>query len=77
VFGVDGISLIYIILTSILIPICVLISFTSIKYLIKEYLICLLLLEELLLGVFSVTDLVLFYVLFEGILIPMFLLIGI
>lgn len=77
VFGIDGISIFFIILTALLIPICVLISWSSIKYLIKEFLLCLFLLELLLIGVFSVLDLVGFYILFEGILIPMFLIIGV
>ena len=77
VFGVDGASIFFIILTALLIPICVLISLKSIKFLIKEFLLCLLFIEELLIGVFTVLDLVGFYILFEGILIPMFLIIGI
>nr|QJS34682.1 NADH dehydrogenase subunit 4 [Tylopathes sp. n. NB-2020] len=75
--AVDGISLFFLILTALLIPICILISWNSIKYLLKEFLLCLFFLEVLLMGVFSALDLLLFYVLFEGILIPMFLLIGI
>lgn len=77
VLGTDGISIFFIILTALLMPICVLISFKSIKYLIKEFLLCLLLIEVLLIGVFSVLDLMGFYILFEGILIPMFLIIGV
>nr|YP_010872598.1 NADH dehydrogenase subunit 4 [Umimayanthus nakama]YP_010875174.1 NADH dehydrogenase subunit 4 [Umimayanthus parasiticus]WGU50004.1 NADH dehydrogenase subunit 4 [Umimayanthus nakama]WGW14772.1 NADH dehydrogenase subunit 4 [Umimayanthus parasiticus] len=77
VLAVDGISLFFFILTALLIPICILISWNSIKYLLKEFLLCLLFLEILLMGVFSALDLLLFYILFEGILIPMFLLIGI
>nr|QJS34628.1 NADH dehydrogenase subunit 4 [Stauropathes cf. punctata NB-2020] len=75
--AVDGISLFFLILTALLTPICILISWNSIRYLLKEFLLCLLFLEVLLMGVFSALDLLLFYVLFEGILIPMFLLIGI
>nr|QJS34588.1 NADH dehydrogenase subunit 4 [Phanopathes sp. NB-2020] len=75
--AVDGISLFFLILTALLIPICILISWDSIKYLLKEFLLCLLFLEVLLMGVFAALDLLLFYILFEGILIPMFLLIGI
>lgn len=77
IFGVDGISIFFIILTALLTPICVLISLKSIKYLIKEFLLCLLFIEVLLMGVFTILDLVGFYILFEGILIPMFLIIGI
>nr|QJQ72505.1 NADH dehydrogenase subunit 4 [Trissopathes cf. tetracrada NB-2020]WQH63107.1 NADH dehydrogenase subunit 4 [Taxipathes sp.] len=75
--AVDGISLFFFILTALLTPICILISWNSIRYLLKEFLLCLLFLEVLLMGVFSALDLLLFYILFEGILIPMFLLIGI
>lgn len=77
VLGIDGISIFFIILAALLMPICILISVKSIKYLIKEFLLCLLFLEVLLIGVFSVLDLVGFYILFEGILIPMFLIIGV
>nr|YP_004123488.1 NADH dehydrogenase subunit 4 [Halisarca harmelini]ADT81739.1 NADH dehydrogenase subunit 4 [Halisarca harmelini] len=77
VFAVDGISVFFLVLTGLLIPICVLISWNSIKYLIKEFLLCLFFIEVLLMGVFTVLDLVGFYILFEGILIPMFLIIGI
>nr|QPT85926.1 NADH dehydrogenase subunit 4 [Letepsammia franki]QQK55185.1 NADH dehydrogenase subunit 4 [Letepsammia formosissima]QQK55211.1 NADH dehydrogenase subunit 4 [Letepsammia superstes] len=76
-FALDGVSLFFFILTALLIPICILISWKSIKHLFKEFLLCLLFLEVLLIGVFLVLDLLLFYVLFEGILIPMFLLIGV
>jgi len=77
VFGVDGISIYYILLTTILIPICILVSWESVKILIKEYLISLLIIEWLLIGVFSVLDLIGFYVLYEGVLIPMFYIIGV
>lgn len=77
ILGVDGISIFFIILTALLIPVCVLISLNSIRFLIKEFLLCLLFIEVLLIGVFLVLDLVGFYILFEGILIPMFLIIGI
>ena len=76
-FGVDGISIFFLILTALLTPICILISWNSIKFLIKEFLLCLLSIEILLIGVFSILDLVGFYILFEAILIPMFLIIGI
>ena len=77
VFAVDGISIFFIVLTALLTPICILISWNSIKYLVKEFILCLLLMEFLLMGVFTILDLVGFYILFEGILIPMFLIIGI
>lgn len=75
--GIDGISLFFIILTAILTPICILASWNSIKFRVKEYMIAFLCLETLVLGVFSILDLLLFYMLFEAMLIPMFLLIGI
>ena len=77
VFGVDGISIFFIMLTALLIPICVLISWKSINFMVKEFLLCLLGIEGLLIGVFTVLDLIGFYILFEGILIPMFLMIGV
>nr|YP_009020813.1 NADH dehydrogenase subunit 4 [Polymastia littoralis]AHM12894.1 NADH dehydrogenase subunit 4 [Polymastia littoralis] len=76
-FAVDGVSIFFIILTALLTPICILISWNSIKFLVKEFLLCLLIIELLLIGVFTILDLVGFYILFEGILIPMFLIIGI
>ena len=76
-FAVDGISLFFLILTALLTPICVLISWNSIKFLIKEFLLCLLIIEILLMGVFTILDLVGFYILFEGVLIPMVLIIGV
>nr|YP_009158765.1 NADH dehydrogenase subunit 4 [Crella elegans]AKO90222.1 NADH dehydrogenase subunit 4 [Crella elegans] len=75
--GVDGVSIFFIVLTALLISICILVSLDSIRFLIKEFLLCLLFIEVLLIGVFLVLDLVGFYILFEGILIPMFLIIGI
>ena len=74
--GIDGISLFLIILTTLLIPICILASWVGVKKSLKEYLIAFLIMESLLIGVFSVLDLLLFYVFFESILIPMFLIIG-
>ena len=75
--GIDGISLFFIILTAILTPLCILASWESIKFRIKEYMIAFLLLEALVIGVFCALDLLLFYVFFEAMLIPMFLIIGI
>ena len=77
VFGVDGISLFFIILSTLLIPICLLASWDTIKILLKEYLLCFLGLEVILIGVFTVLDLLGFYILFEAVLIPMFLVIGV
>jgi NADH-quinone oxidoreductase subunit M len=75
--GVDGISLLFILLSTLLIPISILASWNSIQYRVKEYMIMFLLLETMLIGMFSSLDLVIFYLFFEGVLIPMFLIIGI
>ncbi len=75
--GVDGISLPFVILTTALMPICILASWTAIQRRVKEYMIAFLVLETLMVGTFSSLDLVLFYLFFEGGLIPMFLIIGI
>nr|YP_009114056.1 NADH dehydrogenase subunit 4 [Ahnfeltia plicata]AHB62119.1 NADH dehydrogenase subunit 4 [Ahnfeltia plicata]UAT98006.1 NADH dehydrogenase subunit 4 [Ahnfeltia plicata] len=75
--GIDGISLFFILLTAFLIVVCILVSWGSIQIHVKEYLICFLLLEFLLIQVFCVLDLFLFYIYFESVLIPMFLIIGI
>jgi len=75
--GVDGMSIALIVLTTALTPLCVLQSATSIKDRLAEYMICFLVLEALMIGVFCALDLVLFYVFFEGGLIPMFLIIGV
>lgn len=75
--GIDGISIWFIILTAILIPICFLLNWKSINYRIKEHIAIYFLIEFLLFNVFSVLDLFLFYIFFESILIPMFCLIGI
>jgi NADH-quinone oxidoreductase subunit M len=75
--GVDGISMLFVILTTFLMPICVVASKYSVKKRFAEYMIAFLILETLMIGVFCATDLLLFYVFFEGGLIPMFLIIGI
>ncbi len=75
--GVDGISLPLVILTTAIMPLCILASWRSIKVRIKEYMIAFLALETLMVGTFSALDLVLFYLFFEGGLIPMFLIIGV
>jgi len=75
--GVDGISLFFILLTTFLVPICLLVGWTSIQVKVKEYFIFFLVMETLMLGVFTILDVFLFYVFFESILIPMFLIIGI
>ncbi len=75
--GVDGLSLPFVILTTFLMPICILASWRSITERVKEYMIAFLVLETLMIGVFCALDLVLFYLFFEGGLIPMFLIIGV
>ncbi len=75
--GVDGISMLFVILTTFLMPLCILASWEAIEDRVKEYMIAFLVLETLMLGVFCALDLVLFYLFFEGGLIPMFLIIGV
>jgi NADH-quinone oxidoreductase subunit M len=75
--GVDGISLPFVILTTALMPISILASWTSIQTRVRSYMIAFLVLETLMVGTFCALDLVLFYVFFEGGLIPMFLIIGV
>lgn len=75
--GVDGISLPFVLLTTLLMPICILASWESVHTRVKEYMICFLVLETLMVGTFCALDLLLFYFFFEGGLIPMFLIIGI
>ena len=75
--GIDGISILFILLTTFIAPICIFSGIHSIKFKIKEFLIAILVMETLMLGVFCSLDLVVFYLFFEGGLIPMFLIIGI
>ena len=75
--GVDGISMLFVILTTFLMPFCVLASWDSVEKRIKEYMIAFLLLEVVMIGVFVALDTVLFYVFFEATLIPMFIIIGV
>lgn len=75
--GIDGISMPFIILTTFLMPLCILASWESITVRVKDYMIAFLILETLMIGVFSSLDLILFYLFFEGGLIPMFLIIGV
>ena len=75
--GVDGISILFIILTTFITPLCVISVNTTVKKRLKDFLISILLLETLMIGVFCSLDLVVFYLFFEGGLIPMFLIIGI
>jgi len=75
--GIDGISILFILLTTFIAPICIFSGIHSIKFKLKEFLIAILVMETLMLGVFCSLDLVIFYLFFEGGLIPMFLIIGI
>ena len=75
--GIDGISLFFILLTTFLVPICLLISWQSVNHLVKEFLVAFLFLETFMIAVFCMLDLLLFYVFFESVLIPMFLIIGV
>ena len=75
--GVDGISILFVLLTAFLMPICIVASWKSIETRVVEYMIAFLVLETLVIGVFTSLDLFLFYIFFEGTLVPMFLIIGI
>jgi NADH-quinone oxidoreductase subunit M len=75
--GVDGISMLFVLLTTLLTPICVLASWHSIQSRVKEYMIAFLILETMMVGMFSALDMVIFYIFFEAVLIPMFLIIGV
>ncbi|HYD19784.1 MAG TPA: NADH-quinone oxidoreductase subunit M [Patescibacteria group bacterium] len=75
--GIDGISVFFILLSTFLTPICILASWESVTHRVKEYMISFLLLETMMLGMFCALDLMLFYVFFEGVLIPMFIIIGV
>jgi len=75
--GVDGISLYFVLLTTFMIPLCLLSNWDNISYGIKYYVIAFLLMETLLIAVFVVLDLMLFYIFYESVLIPMFLVVGI
>jgi len=75
--GVDGISMFFVLLSSFLMPICILASWDAIQSRVKEYMIAFLVLESLMIGTFCALDMVLFYVFFEAVLIPMFVIIGV
>jgi NADH-quinone oxidoreductase subunit M len=75
--GVDGMSMPFVLLTTFLMPLCIAASWRSIEKRVAEYMIAFLVLETLMIGVFVALDLVLFYIFFEGGLIPMFLIIGV
>ena len=75
--GIDGISLLLVLLTTFLMPLCVLCSWRAIEKRVREFMACILIMETSMLGVFMALDMVLFYVFWEAMLIPMFLLIGV
>jgi NADH-quinone oxidoreductase subunit M len=75
--GVDGISMMFVLLCTLLMPVCILASWDSIQDRVKEYMIAFLILETMMVGMFCALDYVLFYVFFEGVLIPMFIIIGV
>src|SRR5690606_7231551 len=74
--GVDGISMLFVILSTFLMPFCILASWESVQHRLKEYMIAFLILETFMIGVFCALDVVLFYVFFEASLLPMFIIIG-
>ncbi len=75
--GVDGVSVLFVLLTAFLLPVCIAASWRSIENRVLEYLVAFLLLEVLVIGVFCAMDLIVFYLFFEGQLVPMFLIIGV
>ena len=75
--GVDGVSVLFVVLTAFVMPVCILASWQSVKTRVADYMIAFLVLETTIMGVFCALDLVLFYVFFEASLIPMFLIIGV
>ncbi len=75
--GVDGISIFFLMLTTFLVPICIISCWEAVKTRVREYMLAFLILETLMVGVFSSLDMLMFYIFFEGQLIPMFLIIGI
>ena len=75
--GVDGISVLFVLLSTALTPICVLASWEAIATRVREYMIAFLILETMMVGMFAALDFIVFYVFFEAVLIPMFLIIGI
>ena len=75
--GVDGISIFFVLLSTFLTPICIMASWTAIQTRVKEYMMAFLILETMMIGMFCALDTVLFYVFFEAVLIPMFIIIGV
>ena len=77
IMGVDGISILFILLSTLLTPICILASWESVQSRVREYMVAFLILETMMVGMFAALDFMLFYIFFEAVLIPMFLIIGI
>ncbi len=75
--GVDGISVLFVLLSTALTPICILASWEAITTRVREYMVAFLVLETMMVGMFAALDMLVFYVFFEGVLIPMFLIIGV
>jgi NADH-quinone oxidoreductase subunit M len=75
--GVDGISTLFVLLSTVLTPVCILASWESIQVKVREFMLAFLVLETMMVGMFCATDFVVFYMFFEGVLIPMFLIIGV
>jgi NADH-quinone oxidoreductase subunit M len=75
--GVDGLSLFFVLLSSFLTPICIVSAWTAVRVRVREYMIAFLALETMMIGTFCALDLFVFYIFFEGVLIPMFLIIGV
>jgi NADH-quinone oxidoreductase subunit M len=75
--GVDGISMLFILLATLLTPLCILASWESVQTRVREYMVAFLVLESMMVGMFAALDFVLFYIFFEAVLIPMFLIIGV
>ncbi|GAC1340226.1 MAG: NADH-quinone oxidoreductase subunit M [Acetobacteraceae bacterium] len=75
--GVDGISVLFVLLSTVLTPVCILASWEAITTRVREYMIAFLVLETMMVGMFSAQDFIVFYMFFEGVLIPMFLIIGV
>ena len=75
--GVDGISVLFVLLSTLLTPICILASWESVKVRVREFMLAFLVLETMMVGMFCALDFVVFYMFFEGVLIPMYLIIGV
>ncbi len=75
--GIDGISMWFVLLSTFLTPLCILSSIGAVEHRVKEYMIAFLVLETMMVGMFCAMDMILFYVFFEGVLIPMFIIIGV